>query len=200
MMAKKPHKRKFLIDTAKKLCYQQGFNITTLVDIALEIDMPLGNIYCYFKKKEDIGIAILDSIMLEQRILFQDLDKEPSPKTRLIYFLEHAKQEAKLIARHGSCIGTLCQEFGKEGGILHNLAAKVMMDSLLWIEAQFYTLGLIEEASDLSLDLIYRLQGIFLLGYAFRDPNLITRKITLLQDFIKERTSEKINKFEENAA
>jgi len=191
-MAKKLDKRNRLIDAAKKLFYQQGFNITTLANMALEAEVPLGNVYYYFKTKNDIGLAVLDSITHEQKILLQDLDKELSPKTRLLYFLEHAKQEAKLIALQGCHIGTLCQELGKEGGILGNLSAKVMMDFLFWAEAQFYALGYIkEEASDLSLDLMSKLQGIFLLGYAFKDPNLITRQIMLLQDFLKERISEK---------
>jgi TetR/AcrR family transcriptional repressor of nem operon len=194
-MPKKSDKRNRLIDAAKKLIYQQGLNITTLADIALEADVALGNIYYYFKEKSDIGIAVLKSIAVEQQTFFQQLDKEPSPKVRLHYFLEHAKQEAKLIALQGGRVGTLCQELAKERGTLHNLAAKLMMDCLLWIEAQFYTLGYIEEASDLSLDLMYKLQGACLLGYAFKDPNLITSGITLLQDFLKERISKKIIAF-----
>ena len=186
----KPDKRNRLITSAKKLIYQQGFNITTLADIANEVDVPLGNVYYYFKTKADIGIAVLNSISVEQQTFFQQLNKEPSPKVRLHYFLEHAKQEAKLIALQGGPIGTLCQELAKERGTLHNLAAKLMMDCLLWIEAQFYTLGYIEEASDLSLDLMYKLQGICLLGYTFKDSSLITRQITLLQDFLKKQITE----------
>lgn len=194
-MPKKPDKRHCLIEIAKKLIYQQGLNMTTLTDLALEADVPLGNLYYYFKKKEDIGIAVLNSIAVEQQTFFQQLDKEPSPKARLHYFLEHAKQKAKLIALQGGPIGTLCQELAKERGTLHNLAAKLMMDCLLWIEAQFYTSGYIEEASDLSLDLMYKLQGICLLGYTFKKPNLITQQITLLQDCLKERISEKMTEF-----
>ncbi|HXH55228.1 MAG TPA: TetR/AcrR family transcriptional regulator [Gammaproteobacteria bacterium] len=189
-MAKHSAKRDHLIDTAKKLIYQKGFNVTTLSDIALEVDLPLGNIYYYFKTKNDIGIAILDAMILLQQNIFQQLDKEPSPKNRLLDFLEQAKQDAKLIARQGSEIGTLCQEFGKKGGILANLSAKVIMNVLLWMEIQFYALGFIKEAPDLSLDLMYKLEGIFLLGYAFRDPNLITRQIALVQDYLKERIAE----------
>jgi TetR/AcrR family transcriptional repressor of nem operon len=182
-------KRHRLIDATKKLIYQKGFNITTLADIALEADVVLGNLYYYFKKKEDIGIAVLNSIAIEQQTFFQQWNKEP-PKARLYYFLEHAKQDAKLIALQGAPIGTLCQELAKERGTLHNLAAKLMMDCLLWIEAQFYILGYIEAASDLSLDLMYKLQGICLLGYAFKDPSLIIRQITLLQDSLEKRIAE----------
>jgi TetR/AcrR family transcriptional repressor of nem operon len=197
-MARKFDKRGWLIDKAKKLIYNQGFNITTLVDIANETDVPLGSVYYYFKTKADVGIAVLNSIAEEQKIFFEHLNQEPSPKTRLHYFLEHAKQDSKLIMLQGCHIGTLCQEFAREGGVLHKLAAKLMMDALFWMEAQFYTVGFIEEASDLSLDLMYKLQGVFLLAYAFKDSNLITRQITLLQEFIKEQLAERVHEFEES--
>ena len=188
----KPDKRNHLIESAKKLIYKQGFNATTLADIAHEANVPLGNVYYYFKTKADIGLAVLNSISAEQKIFLGHLVKEPSASVRLHYFLEHTNQERKLIMLQGCRIGTLCQEFAKEGGMLHKLAASIMMDALLWIEAQFYTLGFVEEASDLSLDLMYKLQGAFLLGYAFKDSNLITRQIRLLQNFVQELMPEKI--------
>jgi len=160
--------------------------------------MHRSEIYYYFKTKADIGAAVLNSIAAEQQIFFGHLNKEPSPKLRLHYFLEQTKQDCKLIMLQGCPIGTLCQEFAKEGGVLHKLAANIMMNSLLWMEAQFYRLGFIEEASDLSLDLTYRLQGVFLLAYAFKDSTLINRQITLLQDFIKGQTAEKANELEES--
>jgi hypothetical protein len=126
------------------------------------------------RTKADIGIAVLNLIAIEQQTLLENLDKEPSAKARLHYFLEHLKQDGKLIALQGCHIGTLCQEFAKErGSALHKLAAKTMMDLLFWIEAQFHALGFVEEASDLSLEFMYKLQGIFLLGYAFKDSSLI---------------------------
>jgi TetR/AcrR family transcriptional repressor of nem operon len=92
--------------------------------MTLEADMPLGNVYYYFKAKDDIAAAVLEAISLEQKIVFQHLEQEFFPKARLHYFLQYSKQEAKLIALPGCRIGTLCQEFGKEGGLLANLAAK----------------------------------------------------------------------------
>lgn len=62
-------KRDALINAAKKLIYKQDFNITTLAEIANEADVPLGNIYYYFKTKADIGMAVLNAIALEENIL-----------------------------------------------------------------------------------------------------------------------------------
>jgi len=86
-MAKTRDKRQSLIDATKKLIYRQGYNITTLADMALEADMPLGNVYYYFKAKDDIAAAVLEAIPLEQKIVFQHLEQEFFPKARLHYFL-----------------------------------------------------------------------------------------------------------------
>lgn len=86
-MPKKSDKRKRLIDAAKQLIYQQGFNATTLADIGNEADVPLGNIYYYFKEKADIGAAILHSIAGDQKTFLEHLSKESSPRVRLHYFL-----------------------------------------------------------------------------------------------------------------
>lgn len=183
-------KRQRLIEAAKTLIYKQGFKLTTLSDIAIESGVPLGNVYYYFKTKDEIAVAVLELIAQQQKTFFQNLNQEPSAKARLLYFLEHLKEESTLIANQGCRIGTLCQELSKDGGILANLSAKVVLNFMLWMEAQFYDLGFIQEASNLSVELLYKLQGLFLLGFAFKDAKLINRQITLMQEDIKARITE----------
>ena len=43
----------------KALIHKQGFNLTTLADIAQEANVPLGNVYYYFKTKESIAEAVI---------------------------------------------------------------------------------------------------------------------------------------------
>jgi len=43
-MPRRTDKRVRLIEAAKVLIHQQGFNLTTLADIAQEADVPLGNV------------------------------------------------------------------------------------------------------------------------------------------------------------
>ena len=60
-MPRKTDKRVRLIDAAKVLIHQQGFNLTTLADIAQEADVPLGNVYYYFKTNNQGFVSSLDS-------------------------------------------------------------------------------------------------------------------------------------------
>jgi len=60
MIIKETNKRSRLLEAANKLVHAQGFNQTTLADIAREAEVPLGNVYYYFKTKEDIGHALIE--------------------------------------------------------------------------------------------------------------------------------------------
>src|SRR5260370_13876368 len=53
-------KRSRLVSAAVGLAYQNGFEATSLADIAREAKGPLGNVYYYFKTKDEIGQAIVE--------------------------------------------------------------------------------------------------------------------------------------------
>jgi AcrR family transcriptional regulator len=55
MQTPQPDKRARLIQTAAGLSYQRGFRETTLADIAEAARVPLGNVYYYFKTKEELA-------------------------------------------------------------------------------------------------------------------------------------------------
>ena len=60
-MARTPiDKRSQLVSAAVGLAYQNGFGATSLADIAREAKVPLGNVYYYFKTKDEIGEAIVE--------------------------------------------------------------------------------------------------------------------------------------------
>jgi AcrR family transcriptional regulator len=55
-------KRTRPVSAAVGLAYQNGFGATSLADIAREAEVPLGNVYYYFKTKDDIGDAIVERL------------------------------------------------------------------------------------------------------------------------------------------
>lgn len=175
-MPRKTDKRIRLIEAAKVLIHQQGFNLTTLADIAQEADVPLGNVYYYFKTKEAIGEAVIEKRSKEYAELLAQWDILPNPAERLRSLVDFNADELEQIARYGCAIGGLCQELGKQGGTLADQAAKLLHDVLQWTEKQFRELGFGEAAGDLSLNLISSVQGTFLLTHTFKDPKLAHRQ------------------------
>lgn len=185
-MPRKTDKREKLIGAAKVLIHQQGFNLTTLADIAQEADVPLGNVYYYFKTKDAIGEAVIERRAAEIAEYLKQLEENTDPRARLISLLRFTTEEMELTARFGCSIGGLCQELGKQGGTLADQAAKLLHDILNWSEAQFRTLGFGEKSSDLALNLVSSIQGMHLLTHTFKDPKLTVRQTKLIQDWLEK--------------
>ena len=93
MESKETNKRSRLLDAANKLVHQQGFNQTTLADIAQEAEVPLGNVYYYFKTKEDIGHALIEHRANFYGGLIAAWDKLPDPRKRIHALIEEVESQ-----------------------------------------------------------------------------------------------------------
>ena len=183
-MPRKTDKRIRLIEAAKVLIHQQGFNLTTLADIAQEADVPLGNVYYYFKTKEAIGIAVIEKRAAEWAERLAMWSENPDPQARLNALIQYGLEDLEVTARFGCPIGGLCQELGKQGGTLSDLAAKLLHDILQWTEEQFRALGLGETSANQALNLVSMIQGAFLLTHTFKDPKISARQSEELQKWL----------------
>src|SRR5688572_30348442 len=99
-MPRKTDKRVRLIEAAKVLIHQKGFNQTTLADIAQEADVPLGNVYYYFKTKEAIGEAVIEKRAAEYAEFFAKLEESSDPRARLFSLLQFSTEDLELTARY----------------------------------------------------------------------------------------------------
>jgi len=183
---KRNDKRERLIEAADKLIYEQTFHITTLADIAKLADVPLGNVYYYFKTKEAIMDAILIKRAKDWRQLFQEWEQIPDAKERLSALLEYSLARRETFSRFGCAIGSLCQELGKQGGILANTAAKLMLDILQWTEKQFTELGKGERAAQLATHYVACIQGMSLLSLTFKEPKYMEYQSHSLQEWLAQ--------------
>jgi len=177
-------KRERLIQAADKLIYEQTFHTTTLADIAKLADVPLGNVYYYFKTKEAIMDAVLQKRMSEWRSLFQQWEQLPNIKERLKALLEYNQTQSETLARFGCIIGSLCEELGKQGGILATAASKLMADILRWIETQFAELGKGDRAAQLATYFLSAIQGMNLLTLTFKEPKYMKLQSESLQEWL----------------
>ena len=191
-MPRKTDKRVRLIEAAMILIHQQSFNLTTLADIAHKADVPLGNVYYYFKKKEDIGEAVIEKLATTYTELLKNLDEIASqPADRLKALIKHtiSSENLEQVARYGCSVGGLCQELSKQGGSLADRAAKLLHDLLQWSEAQFNSIGCGSESASFALTLISSIQGTYLLTHTFKDPQFSIRQAEILLNWIDKLKS-----------
>ena len=178
-MEKKKDKRKTLVQTARKLIYNQGYHQTTLADIAEASGITVGNIYYYFKTKEQIVQAIVEERTVRFLELTQEWEKEPNPKQRLLLFLGMPFTLNKSIADKGCPVGSLLQELNKSSVIDQDIANATIKAHLDWVTEQF---RLLEDKNPRAraCDFISTLQGGCLLANSLNDSAILNLQIEKL--------------------
>jgi TetR/AcrR family transcriptional regulator, transcriptional repressor for nem operon len=178
-------KRAQLVQAAAKLAHEQGLATTTLADIAEEAKVPVGNLYYYFKTKDEIAEAVVAERLSEFRAFQRGLPEAQSPKERLLAFIETAVDSRTMLAHSGCPVGSLCSELQKRGGTLARKARSLLGEPLDWIEAQFRSLGKRTDARSLAVHLVSALQGASLLTHVFRDTKVVTMEAERLKQWIR---------------
>ncbi|WP_037608327.1 TetR/AcrR family transcriptional regulator [Streptacidiphilus rugosus] len=169
-------KRRRLTSAAATVLHEQGVERTTLADIARVAEVPVGNVYYYFKTKDELVQAALSEHRAHLDELTGALDGLPDPRERLKGLIDAWVSQRDTAARFGCPTGTLAAELDKrpEGG-LDAEAAAVIRRLLDWAARQFRALDL-PDAEDLALTLVCGYQGMSLLANALRDPEVMTRE------------------------
>src|SRR5947207_5248238 len=97
----RPGKRERLIASAGELLHRQGVQGTTLAEIAQAADVPPGNVYYYFKTRDELVRAVTDAQVEEVGALLGQLDARSSPAARLKGLAETWTQNGPMIIEHG---------------------------------------------------------------------------------------------------
>lgn len=100
--------RKHLVATAFELFADQGYDGTTMEDVATRADVGVSTLYRYFPTKEALGISILGSPTLMADAL-RERPADESPEVSLghavVAFLEHVEDEP----RHAEAFGEIVE-------------------------------------------------------------------------------------------
>jgi TetR/AcrR family transcriptional regulator, transcriptional repressor for nem operon len=171
----RPGKRERLVAAATQLLHQHGIERTTLADIAQAADVPAGNVYYYFKTKDEVIAAVIQAHGQQVKTTLAFIDAHHrSPKSRLKAFVREFTAQSEIVAQFGCPLGSLCSELGKRVRQPSFAEAELMRLPIEWAEMQFRSLGR-RDAHDLALDLLAAYEGSALLASTLRDPSLLSR-------------------------
>jgi len=177
-------KRERLVAAAIRLLHQHGIERTTLADIAQAAGVPAGNVYYYFKTKDDIIAAVIDAHAQQIRATLAAIDaRRRSPKSRLKALVGELAGQSELVAEFGCPLGTLCSELDKRGAAAGLPSPELMRLPIEWAEKQFRALGR-ADAHDLALDLMAAYEGSALLANTLRDPGVLSGSARRLDRWI----------------
>ena len=178
-------KRSRLLNAAVGLAYQNGFGATSLADIARVAEVPLGNVYYYFKTKDEIGEAIVESRLAEMAAQRRRWDEAGSPKDRLCACVQGVFENKDSLAQSGCAVGTFCSELHKAGGSVAARATEIFAQQLAWIESQFRALGKGSDSNGLAVHLLSALQGVSILAHTFHDTGLVAMETKRLESWVQ---------------
>jgi AcrR family transcriptional regulator len=149
---------------------------TTIADIAAAADVPAGNVYYYFKAKDDIVDAVVSMRVGGIEAMFAALAKRyDTPVDRLKALFKSLSGQAETIAQRGCPIGSLCTELSKRVTGPEQNSAKLMQALIDGAEQQFQEMGR-GDAHELAIEMITSYQGCAVLAHATASPELMRRE------------------------
>lgn len=189
MPSKSEKTQQRIIDAANQLFYKKGYNRTSFTDVVERADVPRGNIYYYFKTKEDMLRAVIKHRLEITTTMLAEWDKHiKEPLDRLERFVQIMYDSTPALLESGCPMGSLNVELGKDEGKLQAESKKLFDIFQRWIAKQFIDMGYREESHELSLQLLARGQGAIVMAQIYQDPGFL------------ERSTKDINRWLENLA
>lgn len=186
MARKSERTRQRIVEAANRLFYHKGYNRTSFTDVVEAANVPRGNIYYYFKTKDEILLAALE--YREQRIAKMLNDWSGSYRTpieRLHRFLNILTNTTESLIRNGCPMGTLNAELGKEQHELQESAENLFKLFENWVTDQFAELGYAGRAHELALSLVGQAQGINMLAHVHHDADFLKREKERLDRWVE---------------
>ncbi len=181
--------RQRIIDAADNLFYRRGYNQTSFQDISDATGIPRGNFYYYFKTKDEILSAVVNSRVAGLSVMLNQCESATSDaRERLLLFSNMLDYKRDDVIQSGCPIGSLSSELAKDGVELHEISRQVFVLLRDWLRQQFASLGL-SNADDLAMDLLAKLQGITVIACAFKDAAFVKRSHQEIKHWIETKTS-----------
>lgn len=181
MAQKRPNKRETLTQAATRVAYTQGASALTLASLAEEAGVPLGSIYYYFKTRDDVVGAVVETLEQTHHALTADWDGQETPAAALRSFVAMSQARADDLAALGCPVGTLTAHLGKEGSAQTPRAGAILTGLADWAAGKFEALGLPPaEARREGRALLVALEGAAMMAHAGNDPSIVTETVETL--------------------
>ncbi|MDH5692999.1 MAG: TetR/AcrR family transcriptional regulator [Gammaproteobacteria bacterium] len=187
-MARPSEKRNRLVFAAKELIHKHGYKQTSLADIAKSSNVPLGNVYYYFRTKQDIALAVVSLHREEFTQSIEELNgSTESPLQRVFHYITGLYKDRTILERHGCPLAKLCMEVGNDQTPLSEAVKKINQDIRDWYVKQLEECG-VKDSTIVADEILVTTQGAALISATFSDrtifQNQIDRLLAHLRDLV----------------
>lgn len=180
-------KRERLVTAAIDRFHVQGYAGTSLADVAKAAGLSAGNVFYYFRTKEDLARAVVDAW---RRILCEDLETlaDEADGWRLLErFVEQADEGRDGYVSLGCPLAGLARDLSRESDALRAEIPRVYAVQQEWLRARFVDVGFApEDAEAHARFLMAAYNGAILLAFAQDDDGLIMSGVASLRSWLGE--------------
>ena len=188
-MAKKNKKTKRdrLINAAAELFHHHGPLTSSRADIAGKADIPSGNVYYYFKSKEELILAVIGKRKESMAQAYVHLEQAfPDPRERLVGLLSFFDSVKSEYSRYGCPLGRLINELNGESVEAKKATSHVVDEFVSWTANQFEALGHKAEARHYAITLMAGIEGAAVMAKNYGDEKLFASEVARLIRWVEE--------------
>ena len=185
MGTKGTNNRLLILQAADHLFHVRGYNQTSFSDISDETGIPKGNFYYYFKTKEDILEAVVDSrVTLFKQMLEKCESAAQDPLERLVMFTKMLVNNEDELITYGCPVGSLSSELAKDSQVLQTKARAVFEVVRDWLGEQFSEMGF-SDSSEKAMDMLARMQGVSIMACTFKDRDFLHKSVDDIENWLR---------------
>jgi len=186
-------KRERLVFSAIDQFHRNGYARTSLVNVAKAADLSAGNVFYYFKAKDDLARAVIvEWCSRLARSLAVLEDQTDDPWRRLKAFVEQAHSLSEVYVTLGCPLAGLTRDLCQESNALKAEVSKVYSVQFQWLAQQLRLTGMtMAVAKEYSCSLMAGYHGSIHLAYAQNDPSLIECEVKRLKKWPALRIRER---------
>lgn len=178
-------KRERLVQAAKRLFYHRGFAGTSLADVAEVSEVPAGNVYYYFKTKEQLAEAVVASYHESIRQWNQAAEAGATPQQRLKLWLR-GYYGMSVEGEDWNCpFGRLLIDLRQQSQRLGELAATLYQAMMDWTQGEFLKFSSdAGQARAFAQTLVARAQGLGVLAVVLQDRDELQEHFRQIEDWV----------------
>lgn len=182
-----------LLDSAKTLFHEYGYHATSLADIADHANVPVGNVYYYFKTKEELGIEVANSHLNDLKAVLETITtKKDNPKDRLLSAVKYFQEDKERYTKYGCPIGSIVEELSTANDNVGKSSVTVFTEFITWAKDQWKLLGVKETlAKQHAITLMANIQGAILMAKALQRSDIITYELSRIETWVNSVAKKK---------
>ena len=179
-------KRQALAASAAELFWIRGFAATSIADIADKAQVPLGNVYYYYKSKADLAQAVADIFVGETEAMIDAITAETSdPRQRLSGLVDRLSRSMRSRVDHGCPIALCARDFRRDQRPASERAAESFALLIGFAARELGRLGIRPSvALGMARSAISEWQGGIALAHALGDATILSESFRRMEHIL----------------